>query len=127
ESELGNWVRTTPFKGSRRGGSIVFTIGEKAYVGLGYNGDKYFTDFYEFDVNEGFWRNIAPFPGVPRERAVAFSVNGKGYVGLGYNRDEDTEELRDFWEFDPTKDPEDRWTQLTNFDGVARYNAVGFS
>lgn len=127
ESELGNWVRTTPFKGSRRSGAISFTIGDKAYVGLGYNGDEYFTDFYEFDINQGFWQKLDTFPGVPRERAVSFSVNGKGYVGLGYNRDEDKEELGDFWEYDPAKAPQDQWTQLNNFSGIARYNAVGFS
>lgn len=124
ESELGNWVRTTPFKGSRRSGAITFIIGDKAYLGLGYNGDKYFTDFYAFDVNEGFWKNLAAFPGVPRERAVSFSINGKGYVGLGYNRDEDTEELRDFWEYDPATN---LWTQLNDFGGNARYNAIGFA
>jgi N-acetylneuraminic acid mutarotase len=121
---LGNWVRTTPFKGSRRGGSVSFTIGEKAYVGLGYSGDKYLADFYEFDANLGFWKDRAAFPGVPRERAVSFSMNGKGYVGLGYNRDEDNEELADFWEYDPAAN---EWTQLNNFGGTARFNAIGFA
>ena len=124
ESVSGNWLRTTPFKGSRRSGSATFTIGNKAYVGLGYNGDEYFTDFYEFDANQGFWKSLTAFPGVPRERAVSFSVNGKGYVGLGYNRKEDTEELRDFWEYDPVTN---EWTQLNDFGGAARYNAVAFS
>lgn len=47
DTTVGNWLRSTPFKGSRRSGAVVFTIGNKAYVGLGYNGDAYFTDLYE--------------------------------------------------------------------------------
>jgi N-acetylneuraminic acid mutarotase len=72
-TEVGNWVRTTPFKGSRRSGAVVFTIGNKAYIGLGFNGDDYFTDFYEYDLDLGFWKTKASFTGVPRERAVAFA------------------------------------------------------
>ncbi|MEJ0030680.1 MAG: hypothetical protein WDO15_10075 [Bacteroidota bacterium] len=82
----GNWVRTTPFKGSRRSGGIVFTIGNKAYIGLGFNGDDYFADIFEYDLDLGFWKTMTPFPGVPRERAVAFAIDGKAYIGLGYNR-----------------------------------------
>jgi N-acetylneuraminic acid mutarotase len=124
ESEVGNWVKTTPFKGSRRSGAIMFTIGNKAFVGLGYDGDDYATDLYEYDVDLGFWQTKASFEGIPRERAVAFSLNGKGYIGLGYNRDEPTEELKDFWEYDPETDT---WKQLNDFGGTARYNAVAFS
>ena len=123
-TEIGNWVRSTPFKGSRRSGAVVFTIDNKAYIGLGYNGDAYFTDLYEYDLSLGFWKTKTPFTGVPRERAVAFTIGGKAYIGLGYNRDHDTEELNDFWEYDPAADT---WTQLNNFEGSARYNAVAFA
>jgi N-acetylneuraminic acid mutarotase len=123
-STVGNWIRTTPFKGSRRSGAVVFTIGNKAYIGLGYNGDQYFTDMYEYDLDLGFWKTMASFTGVPRERAVAFAIDGKAYVGLGYNRDQDKEELGDFWMYDPAADT---WTQLNNFGGSARYNAISFA
>jgi len=123
-TQVGNWIRSTPFKGSRRSGAAVFVIDDKAYVALGYNGDEYFTDVYEYDISLGFWKTKSSFPGVPRERAVAFSINGKGYLGTGYNRDQEKEELKDFWEYDPETD---KWTQLNDFGGSARYNAVGFS
>jgi N-acetylneuraminic acid mutarotase len=123
-STVGNWIRTTPFKGSRRSGAVVFIANNKAYVGLGYDGDKYFTDFYEYDLDLGFWQTKASFPGIPRERAVAFSIDGKGYIGTGYNRDQEKEELNDFWSYDPATDT---WTQLHDFGGTARYNAVAFS
>jgi N-acetylneuraminic acid mutarotase len=124
DATLGNWSKTTPFKGRPRSGAIAFTIGSKAFVGLGYDGDDYISDFYVLDISSGFWEAKANFPGIVRERAVAFSINGKGYVGLGYNRDEDKEELGDFWEYDPDANT---WKQVANFGGSARYNTIGFS
>lgn len=122
--EVGNWVQTSPFKGPRRSSAIIFTIGDKAYAGLGYDGSDYFSDFYEFDPELGFWKNKSPFPGTGRERAIAFSIGDKGYIGLGYNRDLATEELADFWEYNSTTDV---WTRLKNFSGGARYNSVAFA
>lgn len=124
DETLGNWTKTTPFKGRPRSGSIVFTIGSKAFVGLGYDGDDYLSDFYVMDINNGFWEARETFPGLPRERAIAFSINGKGYIGLGYNRDQDEEELGDFWEYDPDANT---WKQVASFGGTARYDAIGFS
>ncbi len=124
EPTLGNWTRTTPFKGRPRSGAFVFTVGTKAFVGLGYDGDDYLSDFFVMDLNSGYWEAKKSFPGIPRERAIAFSINGKGYVGLGYNRDEDKEELGDFWEYDPASNT---WKQIATFGGTARYNAIGFS
>ncbi|SKC71527.1 Kelch repeat-containing protein [Ohtaekwangia koreensis] len=124
DDTLGNWTKVTPFKGVKRSGAFSFTIGTKVFVGLGYDGDDYWSDVYGFDINNGYWESMAPFPGKARERAVAFSVNGKGYVGLGYNRDEDTEELRDFWEYDPATNA---WDSLGLFGGSARYNAIAFA
>jgi len=123
-TSIGNWTKTTPFKGRPRSGAIAFTIGSKAYVGLGYDGDDYLQDFYVYDIDLGYWETKQSFPGLPRERAVAFSVNGKGYVGLGYNREEDKEELGDFWRYDPDTDT---WTEVAAFGGTARYNAIGFA
>jgi N-acetylneuraminic acid mutarotase len=122
-STIGDWVRTTPFKGRPRSGAIMFTIGSRAFVGLGYDGDEYVNDFYEYDVDKGFWEERKSFPGEMRERGVAFSIDGKGYVGLGYNRDLDTEELGDFWKYDPDTD---EWTEVSDFEGTPRYNAISF-
>ncbi|HEY3403285.1 MAG TPA: kelch repeat-containing protein [Ohtaekwangia sp.] len=124
ESTVGNWSKTTPLKGRQRSGAVSFTIGDKAYVGLGYDGDDYLSDFYVYDVNLGFWESLGDFPGEMREQAVAFSINGKGYMGLGLNKDLDKEELKDFWEYDPETD---QWTPVADFEGTARYRAIGFS
>ena len=124
---VGDWTRTTPFKGRPRSGAVVFTIGKKAFVGLGYDGDDYLSDFYVYDLEQGFWEATDPFPGVLRERAVAFSIDGKGYVGLGYNRELDTEEIGDFWKFDPDAAAGSQWSTIKDFEGTPRYSAIGFA
>ncbi|MBX7126424.1 MAG: galactose oxidase [Cyclobacteriaceae bacterium] len=121
---LGNWSRQTPFKGKPRSGAASFIIDDKLYLGLGYNGSTYFTDFYEWDQTKGFWSSKAPFPGERRERSASFSINGKGYVGTGYNRDSLNAYLGDFWEFDPAANT---WTRKADFLGTPRYNAIGFA
>lgn len=123
EDEVGNWIEAVDFEGQRRAGAVSFTIGNTAFVGLGYDGDDYFSDFYAYNVDNGYWDDVADFPGEPREWAVAFSIGDKGYVGLGRNLDLDKEELSDFWEYNSSTD---EWRQLTDFPS-ARYNAVSFS
>ncbi len=124
DTTYGNWTKKTPFKGVKRSGAFSFTIGTTVFVGLGFDGDDYLSDMYVYDISKGYWETKKTFPGTLRERAVAFSINGKGYVGLGYNRDLDKEELGDFWEYDPATN---EWTSIGDFEGTARYNAIGFS
>jgi N-acetylneuraminic acid mutarotase len=120
----GNWIKSIYFEGQPRAGSVQFTIDSKVFVGLGYNGDDYFKDFYVFDIETGLWDEIATFPANGREKAVAFAINGKGYVGLGYNRDLIIEEMKDFWEYNPATN---EWKSIADFPGTARYNAVAFA
>ena len=56
-----------------------------------------------------------------RSAAVAFNIGNKGYIGSGYGNNE---VLKDFWEYDPSKNT---WTQRANIGGGIRYEAVGFS
>jgi N-acetylneuraminic acid mutarotase len=120
---VGNWARRSEFEGYGRTEAVTFTIGNKVYIGGGYDGhDERLTDFWEFDEPTGTWIPKAPFPGTPRNSAVAFSINGKGYVGTGI--DEFDNKLKDFWEYDPSTNV---WSRKADFSGTARYNAVGFS
>lgn len=131
---MGDWGIVADFGGAPRSGAVQFTIGDKVYVGLGYNPgvddseyvqNGYFNDVYVFDGNNGNWTRIALFPGDRRERAVAFSINGVGYVGLGYNRERATKELRDIWKYDPVAD---EWEKMdAEFLGSARHSAVAFT
>jgi N-acetylneuraminic acid mutarotase len=119
---LGNWARRSEFEGVGRTEGVSFTIGNKVYVGGGYDGSDRLQDFWAFDQSTGTWLRVADFPGIPRNSAVAFAINGKGYVGTGI--DEDDNKLKDFWEFDPVANS---WTRKADFAGTGRYNAVGYS
>ena len=124
DDTIGNWVKVSDFEGVTRSGTVSFTIGDYAYVGLGFDGDDYLTDFWRYDPGLNFWQRVDSFPGIGRIGAVAFSLNGKGYIGTGFNQDLDEEELDDFWEYDPQTDA---WTERAAFAGGPRHSAVAFS
>src|SRR5690242_3602259 len=80
-SLLGEWYKKSDFEGVSRSGAVVITIGDKAYMGTGYDGSKWLKDWWEYDADRDFWLRRADFPGTARSAAVAFTINGKGYVG----------------------------------------------
>lgn len=120
DSTVGNYIKRSDFEGVARSGGVTFQIGPKAYVGLGYDGDDYLNDFWEYDPDLNFWKKIADFPGNARTNGVAFATSTKGYVGTGYDG---SDELNDFWEYDPSSNS---WQQIADFGGSARYGAVAF-
>lgn len=122
---VGNWVRRSDFEGVPRSNSVAFTIGDLAFVGLGFDGDDDLLDFWQYDPDQDFWTRKDTFPGLARRAAVAFAIDGKGFVGTGYNSDLDLE-LNDFWSFYPEAEPGKQWTRISDFPGTARYNAVAF-
>ena len=122
---IGNWIRRSDFEGVPRSNAVAFTIGELAFVGLGFDGDDDLRDFWQYDPLQDFWTRKDTFPGNARRAAVAFAIDGKGYVGTGYNSDLD-QELKDFWAFDPEAASGQQWTRINDFPGTARYNAVAF-
>jgi N-acetylneuraminic acid mutarotase len=116
------WTRKFSFPGTVREMAVSFTIGNKAYIGLGFDGTNKRKDFWEYDPTTGYWQQKKDFPGAARELAVGFSIGTKGYVGTG-----DTASFglaKDFWEYDPATD---NWTRKADFAGTARVGAVGFA
>jgi hypothetical protein len=66
--------------------SSSFLIGNNIYVGLGLASyDKYFKDFWKYNISTNKWTQVTSFPGKYREYAFAFSIDGVGYVGGGFN------------------------------------------
>lgn len=108
--------------GSGRVAATAFTIGDKAYMGMGYNNSGVYTkDFWEYNPTTNTWTTKTAFGGVARSGAAAFSMAGKGYAGTGWNG---TATLNDFYEYDPAFNA---WTTKAVFTGTARRNAVGFA
>jgi N-acetylneuraminic acid mutarotase len=118
---VGNWVELSDFEGVPRNSAVSFVIGERVFLGTGYDGDDRLNDFWEYNVEKNYWIQKAEFGGVARNGAVGFATDSKGYIGTGYDG---STELYDFWEYDPTSDT---WTEIASFDTLGRYDAVAFS
>tara|TARA_R110002074_G_scaffold215713_7_gene385537 strand:- start:1052 stop:2050 length:999 start_codon:yes stop_codon:yes gene_type:complete len=118
--DRGNWIERSVFDGIPRSNAVSFTINSKGYMGTGYDGDDYLSDFWEYDMDGNYWSQKASFPGIARSSALGFTINDKGYVGIGYDGDL---ELSDFWEYDPNSNS---WNQKADFGGGVRRGAVGF-
>src|ERR1700761_1009155 len=108
DTQLGNWLQAAPIDAYPRSSSVSFTIGDRAYVGLGYNETisqpGRLTDFWTFSVDSG-WTQIQSFPGAPRSNAAAFSVGNFGYVGTGWDG---VTVFNDFYQYDPAAN---QWTK----------------
>jgi N-acetylneuraminic acid mutarotase len=92
------WKAVADYPGTRMY-STSFVVGNKAYVGLGWNGSGYYQDFYTYDPTLDKWTEIATFVGGKRRGATAFTLNNKAYVGFGTNNSSAT--TKDIYEFDP--------------------------
>jgi len=123
----GNWTQKADFPGTGRWGAVCFSIGTKAYIGIGditYEMHSGFKDFWEWDQSTNVWTKKADYPGNSGGVAVGFSIGTKGYVGTGskYGSGGFT---NDFWEYNSETNI---WTQKATLPGAnARSEAVGFS
>ena len=97
-----------------------FTVGNKAYIGLGAKGiqiDNMTSQFVEFDPVTNKISKIAEFPGGKRVFAQSFGLNGKGYLTSGNNEN-------DFWQYDPLTN---KWLRKTDFPGAPASRAIAYS
>jgi hypothetical protein len=121
-ANIGNtWTQKADFGGNARNAYSSFSIGNKGYLGLGFDGTSYKKDFWSYDPATNAWTQKADFGGTGRRYAASFSMGSKGYIGTGYDG---TGYKKDFWEYDTTNNA---WTQRKDFGGVARDLASGFS
>jgi|GEM_PF-1021917 len=119
------WSQKAGFTGNTRQYAVALSIGNKGYIGLGYNSGLLparQSDLWEYDVTTNAWSQKANFGGGQRYHAIAFSIGSKGYIGTGLNGSANS--TSDFWEYNPVANA---WTQKSNFAGGARSSATGFS
>lgn len=119
---VGNWSISTDFENDARAEAVLFTIGDKAYLGTGVSSTERYNDMWEFDLDKGYWTRMKEFPGAARSAAIAFAVGGKGYVGTGTDG---YDEFADMYAFDPVANTWD--ATLKPFPGGARKDAIAFS
>jgi hypothetical protein len=119
---------TTPltyYPGEARFKAVSFSIGTKAYIGLGsytkYDnyGDEmylYYKDFWEWDQATNVWTRKADYPGNSEPDAACFSIGTKGYI---------VSNGTELWEYDPATNA---WTQKAPLPIKSiSYGDVGFS
>jgi N-acetylneuraminic acid mutarotase len=122
------WTKKADFPGNTRIEAIGFSIGNKGYIGMGWDGIDYsgnipLREFWEWDQSTNVWTKKTDFEGDERSGGVGFSIGNKGYIGLGLGSDGITY-FKDFWEWDQATN---LWTQKANIAGNARASAIGFS
>jgi N-acetylneuraminic acid mutarotase len=116
------WTQEENLPGIGRHFAVSFAIGNKGYVGTGYNDTattNYLKDFYEYDPQLNTWTKKQNFGGTARQLAVGFSLGNFGYVGTG----DDGTILKDFWRYDPSSDT---WTIIEAIGGSKRMGASVF-
>ena len=116
------WTQKANFGGTGRYFATGFSIGNKGYIGTGFDGIQK-QDFWEWDKATNFWTQKANFPGIARDNAAGFSIGTKGYIGIG-GIYPGTTSYQDFWEWDQATNT---WTQKANFAGTAKEGVACFS
>ncbi len=115
------WVRKADFPAAGRSESICFSIGNKGYVGTGFN-DGFLDDFWEWDQTTNLWTQKTNFGGGPICDAAGFSICSKGFVCTGENPGEMFSNA--LWEYFPDTNI---WVQQLNFGGIARDESLGIT
>jgi N-acetylneuraminic acid mutarotase len=116
----GKWTKMANFPGQGRADLVAFTIGNLAYVGLGFDGGTGLNDMYAYDAVINTWKKKADLPS-RLYRATGIATSSKGYVFCGSNTS--APYCKEVWEYDPTLD---KWTRKTDFPGNERVGAAGF-
>lgn len=117
---INQWAQLPNFPGGNRYQLSSFTIGFKAYVGLGTDQDLYRNDIWEFNASTNQWSAKSPLPASSRAGAATFSIGSRGYICMGVNGGL----LDDLWEYNPFND---EWSVKSDYGGSRRKYAVGFN
>lgn len=112
------WSPKAPFGGGKRDGCISFIVGDKAYVGAGFDGQFIQYDFWEYSFATDAWNQVGLFPGGPVIFPSCFEVNGRAYV-IGGGAQTETPAVFEF-------DPSNGWSRKSDFPGIPRQAAAGF-
>jgi hypothetical protein len=117
------WSPKASFPGPNRYECVRFTIGNKAYVGLGNINNDFYSDFYEYDSQLDTWTQKAAFPGGTRAYMASFALGEKGYMGMGFTN-AGNQIITDFWEYNPNLDS---WSQKNDPPFIGKVASCSFT
>lgn len=119
-----DWTEKQNFPGDGRVSPISAVVGNKAFVGLGYNQGgvyketSYLRDFWMYDPAMDEWTRKADHPSSSTNNAISFVYNDEIYVAHAF---ETNGFSRECWKYTPATDT---WKQLADFPGRWRSCAV---
>jgi N-acetylneuraminic acid mutarotase len=125
------WEKKNDFGGTPRYDAVAFTIGDKAYISCGYDGN-YLKDLWQYNPANDTWTQKASLSGTKRTAATVFVLNNQAYVVSGNNNGT---ALNDLWVYDPSNDTWTEKRKISNvsddsydddYTSISRYNAVSF-
>jgi N-acetylneuraminic acid mutarotase len=115
----GPWTQEASFGGTARHRPFTFSVGQRGYLGCGWNGTIMYQDMWEYDPGSNTWSQKANYPSGPRLSAFGFSIGNKGYAGCGL--DQFLNGQPDFYEYNPATNT---WTAKANFIGTPIFGAT---
>jgi N-acetylneuraminic acid mutarotase len=126
-----NWNRKNDFPGDARVFPVSAVVNQRAYAGLGFNGNRfsnpvlqdsaYLRDWWMYDQSSDSWIRKADYPDNFTNHAVAFCYHDEIYILHGFGL---LNFSQVFYKYNPF---EDKWIKLNSFPGYARTCAVGVS
>ena len=117
------WIRIADLPGVSRTAAVSFVIGEKAYVGLGFNGigaPPIYKDMWRYDATADTWVQIADFPESNSLVGILFSNATKGYIGVPENNESHKGIMH---EYDPVSNA---WRKIQMFPSTSSLNTQSF-
>jgi hypothetical protein len=115
------WTAKADYPGSARKSSCAFTIGTKAFLGHGFDGNStFYADFYSYSPIANVWTSKASFPNGGVYQAQSFAIFDKGYVVGGYDGSDDQKTT---YVYDTLNNS---WTQKSDLPGGKFHNGISF-
>ncbi len=99
---------------------ISFVRGNDIYVGSGFNGLGYSSEFWKYSTTENKWTRLNDLPFRQRSCPVVSADSSHIFFGTGYT----CANLSDWWEYEPSTDS---WTKKESVPDNGRTCGVGFS
>gem|GEM_PF-3184586 len=91
-------LQVPPFE--PRWAGVGFSQDNYGYLGLGFNGDQNFKDFWQYQPQKDSWLRLPDFGGKPRGKCLGVASLKEGLVAGGLNEESNTLDfLKDIWHF----------------------------
>ena len=113
--ETDTWREVADFPGKPRNSGVMFTVGNKGYFGLGYEGGSsatYLLDMWEYDPAANSWQQKKYFPGYKSSAVSGFTFSNQHHGYVSSTMEPDSAQIAAIWEYTPQKDD---WRKVQPF------------